>query len=147
MAPPVAANPPLYVTSADAANTPAAFAISRCRPGSTIVADVQDALRVTVLPLDVTYTTSNPLRSTATAPAFEISANSSDADAPPVWTSETTSVDVGQATAPASAAVEGWAKAGRNSPSDPTTSNTSDTALPVPRTRSIDDLPAGAGGL
>jgi hypothetical protein len=41
------------------------------------------------------------MRSTAPGPAFAISANSSDADAPPVWISETTRVDVGQLTAAA----------------------------------------------
>jgi hypothetical protein len=55
-------------------------------------------LRVTVEPVDVTYTSSRPIRSTANGPAFESSANSSDAEAPPVWISETTRVDVGQAT-------------------------------------------------
>ena len=53
IAPPVAANPPLYVASAIGAKTPAEFAISRCRPGSRIVAAVHDAFRVTVLPVDV----------------------------------------------------------------------------------------------
>jgi hypothetical protein len=53
IAPPVAANPPLYVASATGAKTPAVFAISRCRPGSRIVATVQEAFRVTVLPVDV----------------------------------------------------------------------------------------------
>jgi len=146
IAPPVAANPPLYVASATEAKTPAEFAIRRCRPGSRIVAEDHDAFRVTVLPVDVAYATSSPDRSMATAPAFEISANSSDADAPPVWTSETTSVEVGHATAAARTAGNRAADdVGPASASDARTRRSS-TAWPAPRTRSIDDLPAGAGG-
>ena len=52
-----------------------------------------------VEPVDVTYTSSSPLRSTASEPAFASSANSSDAEAPPVWTSEMSRVETGQATA------------------------------------------------
>jgi len=136
----------LYVASAIGAKTPAEFAISRCWPGSRIEAVVHDAFRVTVLPVDVAYTTSRPVRSTATAPAFEISANSSDADAPPVWTSETTSVEVGHATAAASSAGSRAADGlGPTRASDARTRRSS-TAWPAPRTRSIDHLPAGAGG-
>ncbi len=51
--PPAAANPPLYVASARFAYVPAAFAISRCRPGSSRRLDAHEALRVTVLPVDV----------------------------------------------------------------------------------------------
>ena len=146
IAPPVAANPPLYVASATGAKTPAEFAISTCRPGSRIVAAVHEAFRVTVLPVDVAYTTSSPVRSTATAPAFEISANSSDADAPPVCTSDTTSVEVGHATAAARSAGNEAADDGRPASASDARTRRSSTAWPAPRTRSIDDLPAGAGG-
>ena len=59
---------------------------------------------MTVEPDDVAYTTSSPARSTGAAPWFAISTNSSDADAPPVWTSDTTRLETGQATSAASAA-------------------------------------------
>ena len=52
-APPVAANPPVYVRSATAPWTPAALAMRIRRPGSSEVAAVHVALRVTVEPLDV----------------------------------------------------------------------------------------------
>ena len=60
---------------------------------------VHDAFRVTVLPADVTYAISRPARSTGPAPTFVISANSSDAELPPVWISDTRSVEAGQVTA------------------------------------------------
>ena len=53
IAPPVAAKPDEYVASATAAWMPAAFAITRWRPGSRIVDADHVALRVTVEPLDV----------------------------------------------------------------------------------------------
>jgi hypothetical protein len=53
-APPVAANPPLYVASAMDEWIPETFATRRCRPGSRIVGVDQAAFRVTVPPLDVT---------------------------------------------------------------------------------------------
>jgi hypothetical protein len=129
-----------------AARIPAALAISRCRPGSRIVVADHDAFRVTVLPVDVAYATSSPARSTATAPAFEISANSSDADAPPVCTSDTTSADVGQLTAAARFVPGRSAEAAGRASANEARTRRSSTAWPAPRTRSIDDLPAGAGG-
>ena len=78
---------------------PEPFAMNRCRPGSRRTLDVHDALRVTVLPVDVAYTISRPARSTGPAPTFVISANSSDAELPPVWISDTSSVEGGQVTA------------------------------------------------
>jgi hypothetical protein len=129
-----------------AARIPDELAISRWRPGSRIVTADHDALRVIVLPVDVAYTTSSPARSTATAPAFEISANSSDADAPPVCISDTTSADVGQLTVAARSAPGRSAVAvGRASANEARTRRSS-TAWPALRTRSINDLPAGAGG-
>src|SRR6478609_4281316 len=70
-------------------------------PGPRIVAADHVALRVTVEPVAVAYTTSRPARSTGPPPWLATSTNSSDADAPPVCTSETTSVDGGQPTAAA----------------------------------------------
>jgi hypothetical protein len=78
---------------------PRLFAMNRCRPGSRTRLVAHDALRVTVLPDEVTYTISSPAMSIGPAPTFVISANSSDAEAPPVWISETSRVDVGQSTA------------------------------------------------
>jgi hypothetical protein len=48
----------------------------------------------------------------AREPAFVISANSSDAEAPPVITSDTSTVDVGHATAAASRSANAGAAAG-----------------------------------
>jgi hypothetical protein len=70
------------------------------------------------------------------------STNSSDADAPPVWTSEITRVDGGQPTTAARTA----------GPPDPPATATITTTMsavnPARRARSIGDLPAGraAGG-
>ena len=91
IAPPVAAKPPEYVTSAEAAKIPDAFATSRWRPGSRASGVDHEAFRVTVLPLLVTYATSRPARSTAVADAFVSSTYSSDPDTPPVTTSATRS--------------------------------------------------------
>jgi hypothetical protein len=70
------------------------------------------------------------------------STNSSDADAPPVCTSETTSVDGGQPTAAASAPRPA------KPPAVATTTTTMSAVNPARRARSIGDLPAGraAGG-
>jgi hypothetical protein len=92
------------------------------------------------------------VRSTGRDPAFASSANSSDADAPPVWISEITRVDVGHATAAA-------ATAGAPTPVDRGSgrraASTSDAVTMVritasskgpdqgQRARDIDDLPAG----
>jgi hypothetical protein len=145
-APPVAANPPLYVASAIAANEPVLLATSRWRPGCSIVDTVHDAFRVIVPPVEVTYTSSSPLRSTADGPAFVNSANSSDAETPPVTTSETSRVEVGQPTAAASRA-SGRGAAARPpalNASAETAMTTSMAAETARRTRSIDDLPAGS---
>src|SRR5690242_11911483 len=92
---------------------PAAFATRRWRPGPRIVLIDHEALRVTVEPLDVTYTSSRPARSTSAPPALWISANSSEADAPAVCTSETTRVEIGHATAAAAMADRGTTGSGR----------------------------------
>ena len=97
-APPVAAKPPEYTRSASVARLPAELATSTRLPGSRGVEASHEAFRVTVEPDDVAYTSSRPARSIDVAPWFAISTNSSDAEAPPVCTSETTSVDVGQLT-------------------------------------------------
>jgi hypothetical protein len=153
IAPPVAAKPPEYVASAIGAWIPAAFAIRRWRPGSRTVDDAQVALRVTVEPLDVAYTISSPARSTGPLPAFAISANSSEADAPPVWTSETTKVEVGQATARANVGIFGigadtrgpgrWAAKAKDVASRTRTRANGRAVRPTRRVRDIDDLPAG----
>jgi hypothetical protein len=152
-APPVAAKPPEYVASAGAAKIPAPFATSRCLPGSrTRLAD-HVALRVTVDPVEVAYTSSRPMRSTARDPAFAISANSSEAEAPPVWISEITRVDVGHATA--AVPRRGSAPAGRLASESGATAVANDATIktrtrangkavdPARRARDIDDLPAG----
>src|SRR4029079_551281 len=72
--------------------------MNRWRPGSRSRDVDHDALRVTVLPDEVADASSRPARSTVLPPTFVISANSSDADAPPVCTSETSSVDTGHET-------------------------------------------------
>ena len=99
-----------------------------------------DALRVTVLPVEVAYTISRPARSTVVGPTFVISANSSDAEAPPVWTSETRRVDTGQDTA-ARATGAGFDAAAKAAP--PTDSTTTSPARGATR-RSTIDLRAGA---
>ena len=58
--------------------------MSRWRPGESRSELVHEAFRVIVPPVEVTYATSSPFRSTADAPTFVSSTNSSDADAPPV---------------------------------------------------------------
>src|SRR5215217_801865 len=103
-APPVAANPPEYAMSAMDPYTPELLASRRRWPGSSGRGSVHAALRVTVDPLEVTYTTSSPARSTGAGPALTISTNSSLADEPPVTTSERRSVDGLQETDPAIAA-------------------------------------------
>src|SRR5467141_886881 len=121
--------------------------MSRWRPGSRIVDAGQVALRVTVPPVDVTYATSSPARSTADDPALVSSANSSDADAPPVTTSETSSVDVGQPTAamsrPAPSRPPGSVGTTDPAVTTMTAINRNTTRVAARRTRSIDDLPAG----
>jgi hypothetical protein len=59
-----------------------------------------------VPPVEVTYTTSRPARSASALPMFAISTNSSEADAPPVWSSEINRVDGGQPTAASGAPTE-----------------------------------------
>ncbi len=75
--------------------------MNRCRPGSRSCGVAQDALRVTVLARrgHVDQLETRPGR-WPIAPTFVISANSSDADAPPVCTSETRRVETGHVTAP-----------------------------------------------
>src|SRR5688500_11474231 len=105
--------------------------MNRCRPGSSSWLVAHDALRVTVLPDDVTYTISSPARSIAPAPTLVISANSSDAEAPPVWISETSRVEVGQSTA-ASTVVPGSLAAAHAAPAiDTTTHSAARTARRV----------------
>ena len=53
-APPVADRPPLYVASAEAAKIPLTLATSRCCPEVSACGPGQLALRVTVVPLEVT---------------------------------------------------------------------------------------------
>ena len=116
------------------------------RPGSTTVEAAQVALRVTVDPEDVAYTTSSPFRSTDAGPWLAISTNSSEALAPPVCSSAITNVDVGHATEAATT------EAGVNGRSDPglaieSKANTKANAVvPARRTRCMRDLPAGTGG-
>ena len=83
-------------------------------PGSRTVDPAHVALRVTVEPDAVAYTTLSPTRSTGPLPWLAISTNSSDALPPPVCTSETTSVDAGHGTdaARATSAPIGRAAAG-----------------------------------
>jgi hypothetical protein len=66
--PPVLAMPPLYVSSASDAKTPALFAISRWRCDGIVPPD-HETLRVMVDPVAVTYTSSRPPRSTGSGPA------------------------------------------------------------------------------
>src|SRR5204863_1663002 len=89
----------------------------------------------------------------ATVPVFASSANSSDAEAPPVSTSEITSVEVGHATAAATtrgcASKEArgsgrWAAAATSVATTITRTKASGRAAgPTRRARDIDDLPAG----
>jgi len=53
-APPVAANPPLYVRSATGAKIPEVFAMSRCLPGARSCVAAHEAFRVIVPPVEVT---------------------------------------------------------------------------------------------
>src|SRR4029079_19188658 len=98
----------------------------------------QVAFRVTVEPDDVAYTTSRPWRSTGDVPWFATSTNSSEADDPPVWISETTREDGGHATTPASTGVPPPAT------SEAVITRTTSAADPARRARSIGILPAGA---
>src|SRR2546426_7898212 len=126
---------------------PVEFAIRTWRPASRIVAVGQVALRVTVPPVEVTYAISSPARSTAADPALVSSANSSDAEAPPVTISDTRSVDVGQATAatsrPAAARPPSSAGGAETVATAMTAISKNRGRVPARRTRSIDDLPAG----
>src|SRR6185295_20336032 len=97
---------------------------------------------------------SSPARSTGDVPAFAISANSSDAEAPPVWTSDTTSVETGQAIAattktpvvPLDRCGSGRWAAAANDAARRARIRASDRAIgPARRARDIDDLPAGVG--
>ena len=73
-----------------------------------------DAFRVTVLPVLVTYATSRPARSIGLDAAFVSSTYSSDAEAPPVTTSATSSpVDAGHATTACAETPPGATAAGR----------------------------------
>src|SRR3954447_13557135 len=83
------------------------------------------------------------MRSTGAAPWFAISTNSSDALEPPVWTSDTTRVETGQATVAASATPRpsGMAAAGRLERHRATTRASATSA--ARRTRCMRDLPAG----
>src|SRR6185436_15087743 len=113
-----------------------------CRPGWRSSDVGQEAFLVTVLPVEVTYTSSRPARSTAVAPAFVISANSSEAEAPPVCTSEISSVEGGHETAP-SAAGPGLDPAANAAPATDSTTNSAASA--AARVRSTDlDLRAGS---
>jgi hypothetical protein len=67
MLPPDAARPFAYVTSAMPAKTPASLATSTCSPGPISAPVPQSALRVTVAPLAVTYTSSRPSIDSGTA--------------------------------------------------------------------------------
>src|SRR5712671_6616828 len=133
---------------------PAALAISRCRPGARIVGAVQVALRVTVDPVEVAYTSSRPARSTASEPPLYSSANSSEAEAPPVWTSDTTRVETGHVTLAASGSTMGPASgcdasgrcadaAASGAARRARTRATGRANGPARRARNIDDLPAG----
>src|SRR6185503_1233283 len=122
---------------------PRALATNRWRPGSRRSGVAHEALRVTVLPEDVAYASSRPARSTALAPTFVISANSSDADAPPVCTSETRRVETGHGTDPRAAA-SGSARVANAAPAtDSITDSAANTATRVRST--VLDLRAGAG--
>src|SRR5574338_300798 len=82
------------------AKIPLSLAINRCAwDASAGVPVVHEALRVTVAPLDVTYTSSRPSVASAPSDGLYSSTNSSDALVPPVITPLTRSWD----TAPASA--------------------------------------------
>src|SRR6185503_8513221 len=121
---------------------PAVFATNRCRPGWRRSAVDHDAFRVTVVPVEVTYTSSRPARSTAFAPTLVTSANSSDADAPPVCTSETRSVETGHDTTPSELGA-GPEPAANAAPA--TDSTTVSAASAAARVRSTDlDLRAGS---
>src|SRR6266550_6777988 len=116
--------------------------MNRCRPGSSRSVVDHEAFRVTVLPVDVAYTTSRPARSTALGPTLLISANSSEADEPPVWTSDTRREETGQVTAASGAGPRLVPAANATPPMDSTTTNAVSTAT---RVRSTDlDLRAGA---
>jgi hypothetical protein len=121
---------------------PAVFAMRMCRPRSSSTAVDHVALRVTVDPDDVTYTTSRPARSTGVVPAFVSSMNSSEADAPPVSSSDTSRVDGDDdiaASGPAPDTVAPTALAA--------TENTrTSAAAAARRVRSIYDLRAGGRG-
>ena len=93
---------------------------------------------MTVLPVDVTYAISRPARSTGPAPTFVISANSSDAELPPVWISDTRSVEGGQVTAAVTAAPGSLAAAHAAPPAASTTQSAARTAR---RVRSTDRPP------
>src|SRR5512147_482614 len=69
--------------------------------------------------------------------------NSSDADAPPVCTSDTTSDDVGQ---PTVATSDGIPPGPSEPPAVAIMATTMSAVRPARRARSIDDLPAGVGG-
>ena len=114
-APPVAAKPPVKEASPRPTNEPAPLTTRIRWPDARMVDTVHVALRVTVEPLDVAYTSSRPIRSVGPAPWFAISTNSSDALDPPVCSSDTTRVDGGHGTVAASATVApvGIAAAGR----------------------------------
>src|SRR5689334_7671705 len=83
------------------------------------------------------------MRSTGPAPWFAISTNSSEALDPPVWTSDTTSVDTGQATdaARTTSLPSGVAAAGRLDRHRATTRASATSAARL--TRCMRDLPAG----
>src|SRR5437773_12116523 len=86
--------------------------------------------------------------STELGPPFASSMNSSDADAPPVWTSDTTSDETGQPTAATSDASAGIVGPGPDPATELTEQARTSAARAARRARSIDDLPAGddAGG-
>src|SRR5438093_5056433 len=122
---------------------PDVLATNRCRPGSSRTVVDHEALRVTVLPVEVAYTSSRPTRSTALTPTLVISANSSEADEPPVWTSDTRREETGQVTAPSDAGARLVPAAKTTPPIDSTTTSAASAAT---RVRSTDlDLRAGAG--
>src|SRR6186997_3594299 len=113
------------------------------RPGGRTSELPHVALRVTVDPLDVAYTTSSPIMSTGPDPWFATSTNSSDALEPPVCTSETTTVEAGHGTVAARATplLNGMAAAGTLDRHRATTRASATSA--ARRTRCMRDLPAG----
>ena len=142
--PPVAARPPDQVPSAELAKAPSAFASSTWRPGSTGSDPVHAALRVTVVPELVTYTTSRPTRSAVAADALYSSTHSSDAEAPPVTTSAMTRpVDVGQLTAAARPGSNPGPAVDGPRALKPRTSSRTSAADAANRTRAIEDLRGG----